>query len=146
MALAPVLRQLRPADLPACVALYVAAYQTPPYEGCFTPELAAKILRELSARWPETCFVAEVEETVAGFLCCSTLAGVKAVVEEFAVNPGYQRQGIGGALFEYALAELKRRGHVAVELIALHGAPAYQFYLRRGFGESRRFRLLTRAL
>lgn len=142
----PVLRPMCAEDLPVCVEIYVAAYQAPPYEGCFDDALAERILAELFARWPETCFVAESANAVVGFVCCSTLAGIKAVVEEFAVTPAEQGHGIGAALFAHALAQLKAAGHVAVELVALRDAPAYQFYLHRGFGESRRFRLLTRKL
>jgi len=146
MKAAPVLRRLEARDLPACVAIYVGAYQAAPYHGCFSAELAERILRELHGQHPETCFVAEQGSKVVGFLLCSTLAGIKAVVEEFAVAPGHQGRGVGGALLEHALAVLKARGYQAVELVALREAPAYEFYKRRGFVESRRFRLLTREL
>lgn len=146
MAVVPAIRPVLPADVPALAEVYVAAYQAPPYDGCFDLETATAIVRELQERYPESCFAAEVAGQPVGFILCSTLAGLKSVVEEFVVAPELQGQGVGRALFAHALDWLREHGYPAVELVAHRAAPAHQFYCHHGFAESRSFRLMTRTL
>jgi ribosomal protein S18 acetylase RimI-like enzyme len=138
-----VIRLMRPEDVAACTDVYVAAYQAPPYNGCFDERTARAIVADLLRHFPETCFVAEAEEEIVGFILCSSIAGVKPTVEEFAVAPELQGQGIGDALLTHALNWFRRQGFRAVELVAHCRAPAYEFYLRRGFCDSASFRLMS---
>lgn len=137
------IRLLQPDDVPACVRLYVDAYQAPPYDGCFDEDLARAILTEMRRRSPETCFVAEVSATVVGFILCTTLAGVRATIEEFAVDPACQRRGIGRRLLDYVCSLFRQQGYSSMELIVDRLAPVYRMYARHGFTESDRYRLMS---
>ncbi len=141
--MAAIIRLLQPGDLLACVRIYVAAYQAPPYDGCFDEALARAILTEMPRRSPETCFVAEVGETVVGFILCTTLAEVRATIEEFAVDPAWQRRGIGKALLDHVCGLFRREGYATVELVVDRLAPVYRLYDRYGFAESDRYRLMS---
>ena len=57
-----------------------------------------------------------------------------AVVHILGVNPGYQRQGIGGQMIEWALELARKQGKKAVRLDALaSNVPAQHLYLNKGF-------------
>lgn len=137
------IRILEPEDVAACARIYVQAYQAPPYDGCFDEDLARAILTEVRQRAPETCFVAEVDETVVGFILCTTLAGVRATIEEFAVDPAHQRRGIGRRLLEHVCSLFRRSHYATVELIVDRLAPVCSLYRRFGFTESDRYRLMS---
>ncbi|NPV45995.1 MAG: GNAT family N-acetyltransferase [Armatimonadetes bacterium] len=137
------IRTLQPEDVTTCARLYVAAYQAPPYDGCFDENLARAILTEMRQRSPETCFVAQVGETVVGFILCSTLAGVRATIEEFAVDPAYQGLGIGRRLLEHVCNLFRQSHYATVELIVDRLAPVHSMYRRFGFTESDRYRLMS---
>jgi ribosomal protein S18 acetylase RimI-like enzyme len=138
-----VIRLMRPEDIAACTDVYVAAYQAPPYNGCFDERTARAIATDLLRHFPEACFVAEADGEVVGFILCSSIANMKATVEELAVAPESQGQGIGDALLGHALNWLRRQGFRAVELVAHRKAFAYEFYRRRGFRDSESFRLMS---
>lgn len=137
------IRQAEPWDVGPCTSIYVRAYEAPPYDGCFDDETAAAILRQVIAAHPATCFVALEGGQLLGFILCSTLAGMKATIEEFAVDPDRQREGIGKALLDHALRALRQQGFTAAELIAHRRAPAFRFYRGYGFRESGSFALMA---
>jgi putative acetyltransferase len=85
--------------------------------------------------------VAELDGEVVGHILFSPMSiesearSLPAVcLAPLAVEPAHQRQGIGGALIEAGLAELRLQGHGAVFLL---GHPAY--YPRFGFRTARNF-------
>lgn len=137
------IRTLQPEDVVSCARVYVDAYQGPPYDGCFDEDLARAILTEMRRRSPETCFVAEVDGTLVGFILCTTLAGIRATIEEFAVDPAHQRRGIGRRLLEHVCSLFRQSHYATVELIVDRLAPALAMYRRFGFTESDRYRLMS---
>jgi 8-oxo-dGTP diphosphatase len=81
--------------------------------------------------------VAEVDEQVVGFLALSfisSLSGLRALIEDLAVDPAHQRQGIGGALVEAAIQRADQRGatHLLVDT-SKGDAVARDFYQACGF-------------
>lgn len=81
--------------------------------------------------------VAEVGGRVVGFLALSFipgLSGLRALIDEMAVDPVYRRQGIGAALVEAAIQRADRRGatHLLVDT-AKGDAAARDFYQACGF-------------
>lgn len=139
-------RLLEAQDIPACVKLYREAYQAPPYGHGWGDDTATLILEDMRRLFPQECFVAEVDGQLVGFILCSSLAGLRGTVEEFAVAPGYQRQGIGRMMLRHVLAHFRRRGVPFVELVANVDAPAYRFYLHEGFTECQTYRLMSKEL
>ncbi len=60
-------------------------------------------------------YVIEADETVAGFIVLYRRRD-HLHVENVAIFPARQRQGLGGVLLSFAEAEAKRRGIAAIEL------------------------------
>lgn len=143
---APTVRNLREDDIDICARIYRRAYDLACYGGSWDEATAGRIIRELLTAYPQECFVAERDGVVHGFVLCSSLAGMRATVEELAVAPEYQEQGVGSALLDYVLTRYRRLGFTFVELIANQHAPAHEFYRKRGFTESVEYRLMTRPL
>jgi aminoglycoside 6'-N-acetyltransferase I len=142
----PQIRELEERDIAACVRLYCAAYETPPYDHGWDEETAERIIRDVARLFPGDCLVAELEGDVVGFILCSNLAGLRTTIEEFAVAPAFQRRGVGKALFDHAVAAARARGVPFMELVASRQAPAYRFYLREGFRETGEYRLMSKDL
>jgi len=81
--------------------------------------------------------VAEVDGNVVGFLVLAfvpTLSGLRALLDDQAVDPGYRRQGLGAALVEAAIQRASRRGatHLLVDTSRGDRA-ARDFYQACGF-------------
>ena len=81
--------------------------------------------------------VAEVEGQVVGFLALSfipVLSGLRALVDDLAVDPACRRQGIGMALVEAAIQRADRRGATHLFVDTSRGdAAARDFYHASGF-------------
>jgi ribosomal protein S18 acetylase RimI-like enzyme len=140
------IRVLEESDVAACVALYQEAYATPPYHYGWDEDTSARIIRDVSRLFAQECFVAEAAGKVVGFILCSSLAGLRATIEEFAVAPKHQRHGIGRELLEHVIAYYRKRKVPYLELVASNEAPAYRFYQRMGFAEPETYRLMSKEL
>lgn len=143
---APLIRDLTEPDVDICARIYRRAYELACYGGSWDEGTAARIIRELMHHFPHECFVAERDGVIYGFVLCSSLAGMRATVEELAVAPEYQDQGVGSALMDHVLDYYRVLGLSFIELVANQRAPAWGFYLKRGFNESIEYRLMTRPL
>lgn len=81
--------------------------------------------------------VAEVDGEVVAFLVlafATTLSGLRALIDDLAVDPAYRRQGIGGALVEAAIQRASRRGATHLLVDTSRGDPAARgFYEACGF-------------
>lgn len=140
------IRPLEARDISACVVLYQEAYAAPPYGDGWSDATCERIIRDLLRLFPKECFVAERAREVLGFILCSSLAGLRATVEEFAVRPRHQQQGVGRALLEHMVSRYRAQGLPFLELVANVRAPAYGFYSREGFEETGNYRLMSKQL
>ncbi len=81
--------------------------------------------------------VAEVDGQVTGFLALSfipVLSGLRALIDDMAVDPKCQRQGIGAALLEAAIQRADQRGATHLLVDTSRGdATARGFYQACGF-------------
>jgi ADP-ribose pyrophosphatase YjhB (NUDIX family)/GNAT superfamily N-acetyltransferase len=84
--------------------------------------------------------VAEVEGEVVGFLAlsfASTLSGLRALINDLAVEPSHRRQGIGAALLEAAVQRADRRSATHLLVDTSRGdTSAREFYQACGFEPS----------
>jgi len=137
------LRPLRPADLPALVEVFVAAFQ----HG-YPEVLPADVLATVTpgavtgwfARWSAslTCTVAEIDGAPVGFVRYgddsdrpNEPAGYVAALY---VHPNAAGAGIGRRLLEHAVATLAGRGKTAVTLWVFRDNPrARRLYTGSGF-------------
>jgi len=81
--------------------------------------------------------VAEVDGQVVGFLALSfipALSGLRALIDDLALDPAYRRQGIGAALVEAAIQRADQRGATHLLVDTSRGdAAARDFYQACGF-------------
>ena len=81
--------------------------------------------------------MAEVDGRAVGFLALSfvpVLSGLRALIDDIAVDPKCQRQGIGAALLEAAIQRADRRGATHLLVDTSRGdAAAREFYQACGF-------------
>ncbi len=128
-----VIREARPEDEGRVVELLPLI----PANEAMTPmerEAAAQRFRESLAI---DVLVAEVDGRVVGFLVLAfvpTLSGLRALIDDQAVDPDYRRQGLGAALVEAAIQRASRRGATHLLVDTSRGDPAVQdFYEACGF-------------
>ncbi len=102
----------------------------------------ANLISSLAARpflFSVLAFVGPTDETPVGLVNCvegfSTFACKPLVnVHDFAVMPGYRRQGIGEKMLAFVESVAKQRGACKLTLEVLEGnAAAKSLYLRAGF-------------
>ena len=139
-------RRFEERDIPTCIRLYQEAYAEPPYGGGWEDETCERIIRDLLRLFPQECFVAEQAGGILGFILCSSLAGLRTTIEEFAVRPSCQQQGVGRKLLDHVTDRCRAQGLPYLELIANVEAPAYGFYRREGFDETQHYRLMSKQL
>lgn len=148
------IRPYRPEDCASVLAICIAAF-TPIHEG-FEQALGAAIFERQYHDWKEhyaetlrgipelgddkRVYVAEADGAVVGFIF--TLFDEKRKTGEIGLNavaPDWQRRGIGRALYDFALRDLKARG-AEVASVGTGGdaahEPARRAYAAVGFDKS----------
>jgi putative acetyltransferase len=125
-----IVRRETPDDLAAIREINVAAFRDHPFSRQ-TEHLIVEALRDAGAL--ELSLVAEMEGSVVGHIAFSSARIGDAssgwfLLGPVAVDPRCQRSGVGRALIEAGLEELRSRGAGGVVLV---GDPA--FYERFGF-------------
>ncbi len=78
------------------------------------------------------CFVAEEDGRVVGSVMAGT-DGRRGYVYHLAVEPGRQKEGLGGRLMEHAEKGLREAGIEKAHLFIYGDNPAIGFYLRVGW-------------
>lgn len=90
-------------------------------------------IRRMIATAPDLFFVGEIEDEVVGTVLAGW-DGHRGWIYSMAVDPARQRHGIGTALLEHAVEELRRRDCPKVNLQVLAtNAAVIAFYERHGF-------------
>lgn len=82
--------------------------------------------------------VADAAGTTVGVATLVALHGGEAELAALYVLPDWQRRGVGSALWDAAVAELRRRGVRRMRVWALRRAAACRFYEARGCVETAR--------
>lgn len=98
---------------------------------------------------PEYCLVAEIDDRIVGFVLGTTVTKARSpwkygYLVWLGVLPGWQRDGIGGRLFD-KIAELMIESGVRIFLADTQAdnTPAIQFFKKRGFGNPEEHIYLT---
>ncbi|NCP87284.1 MAG: ribosomal-protein-alanine N-acetyltransferase [Anaerolineae bacterium CG_4_9_14_3_um_filter_57_17] len=125
------IRPMLPTDIVAVIAIDTAA-------GILLPWTPNQYARELLKRETTFCWVAEVDERLAGSLTFWNVAG-EGEIANLAVHPDFWRQGIGRALMKTALAKAVELGFPCVLLeVRACNQPAQQLYRSFSFAEDGR--------
>lgn len=143
-----VVRGLRDDDVAAVVALALRAWQ--PVFASFEQQLGPRLFHRLYPDWrthqadavrqalaEHEAWVATADRTPVGFATIVyTEQEASAEIYMIAVDPSYQRRGIGARLTEHALDRMRHRG-ITLATIGTGGdpghGPARQTYERAGF-------------
>lgn len=141
-----VIERLKKEEIKDCVPIYIKEYSKEPYNEKWSEEIA---MRSFEQSWNEDlCFVAKVNEKIAGFLFASIFpweSGEKSWAHEIVVDSEFQGKGVGEALWERYEEELKKKGIHHIEAMASLDAPAWKFHQKHGFKEAR-YKLIKKEL
>jgi len=125
--------------------IYARAFSGEPWNNPWKVEDATVRVRELLEGPQAYGLECTVDGQVAGFLMGSSQLfhfGRTFDISDLAVDPEFQGQGIGTALLEHCLADLRERGIRAVHLITESEGFLPAFYGKYGFSPSREVMLM----
>jgi len=131
------IRTMQEDDLERVIEIEAAAFgawyqQTYGRESGFPPRTQTNV-RSCLAKDPAGCFVAETEDTVAGFILSRTWGSV-GWFGTFSVLPDWQGQGIGKQLVAASLGYLRQRPGRVIGLSTMPESPYnLGLYLKLGF-------------
>lgn len=125
-------------DFGPCAYELMAAFKEEPWNENWTYEQAYTRIDEIMSARVSRGYVIYDGDTVVSMLSgrIMTYLGFKELwVDEFSVNPAYQRQGIGTSMMNYVREELKKEEE-KISYIVLNtekGYPSVKFYEANGF-------------
>lgn len=131
--------------LPVYGSIYAAAFAGEPWNDPWKEEDAVIHVKELLENPQSFGLECSVDGKVAGFLLGTSMLfhyGRTFEINDLAVAPEYQGQGIAKRLMDEALAELKKRGIVALHLITAVDGWLKDFYGKYGFQKEERVMLM----
>ena len=116
--------------------IYAAAFSGEPWNDPWTVEDAEVHVRELLECRQSFGLEYVIDGVVGGFILGASMLfhyGRTFEINDLAVAPEHQRQGIASELMDACLAALKERGIVAVHLITAGTGVLPAFYEKYGF-------------
>jgi GNAT superfamily N-acetyltransferase len=130
-----VIRDARPEDEARVLELLPLV----PANASLSPNEIQAATQRFRERLAMDVLVAEEDGKVVGFLALSfvpVLSGLRALIDDLAVDPAYQRRGIGAALVEAAVQRADRRGATHLLVDTSRGDPdTRDFYRACGFAD-----------
>ncbi len=132
-------RRMTLSDIGACAIEFMKAFKEEPWNENWTYEQAFMRIEEIMSARVSRGYVAydTDADVVVSMLCgrITTYLELKELwVDEFSVNPDYQRMGIGTKMMEYVREELKKEEEKisGISLTTQKGCPSVQFYEKNG--------------
>ena len=131
-------RRMTPVDFRGCAFELMKAFREEPWNEDWTYDQAYTRIDEIISARVSRGYVAYDGDVVVSMLCgrIMTYLGFKELwVDEFSVNPDYQRQGIGTKMMSFVREELKKEQE-KISYIVLNtekGYPSVKFYEANGF-------------
>lgn len=130
------IRQMKNEDLRQCAVIYAKAFPVEYWGIDWTPENAGEYLADYFEQKRFVGYVYEENNEIIGciFALCKISGSKKEIyINEMAVLPERQGQGIGKQLLNTVLDYSKRMGLAGVVLYTSEYAPAAKFYEKNGF-------------
>lgn len=133
------------AILPECAQILVHAYNAPPWNDEWTPEVA---LEKLSCFHQSPKFLGWTARREGVLLGCCVgniepyFTGDYFYLKEMFVHPSAQQHGIGAALMDVLKAQLTQMGIGTIILFTGKNFYPFDFYLKSGFQEMEGMRMM----
>ena len=130
------LRQMKSEDLTQCGSIYAKAFPMEHWGIDWTSENATEYLSDFFEQKRFIGYVYEENNEIIGciFALCKISGSKKEIyVNEMAVLPDRQGQGIGKQLLHTVLDHSREMGSAGVVLYTSEYAPAAKFYEKNGF-------------
>lgn len=125
--------------------IYAEAFSGEPWNDPWDPADAEIHVKELLESKQAYGLEYAVDGKVVGFILGTSMLfhyGRTFEINDLAVDPAWQKRGIGAALLERCLADLKEQGIVGVHLITAGEGILPEFYEKYGFKIERRVTLM----
>ena len=125
--------------------IYAEAFSGEPWNDPWKKDDAAVHVKELLESKQAYGLECEADGQVVGFILGTSMLfhyGRTFEINDLAVDPVYQKRGIGAALLERCLTDLKEQGIVGVHLITAGEGILPEFYEKYGFKIERRVTLM----
>lgn len=125
-------------DFKGCAYELIEAFKEAPWNENWTFEQAYTRVDEIMSARVSRGYVIYDGDVVVSMLCgrIMTYLDFKELwIDEFSVNPIYQRKGIGSKMFDFVRSELKKEKD-KITYLALNtekGFPSVKFYESQGF-------------
>ena len=149
LAVMPTIRPMCKEHLERYGAIYAAAFSGEPWNDPWEPRDAVIHVGELLDSKQAYGLEYIVNGEVAGFILGSSMLfhyGRTFEINDLAVAPEHQRQGIAGRLLTHCLDDIKEQGMVGVHLITAGEGILPRFYEDFGFSKEKRVILMGREL
>ena len=130
------IRKMKEEDLQQCGVIYAKAFPIEYWGIDWNPDNAREYLLDYYEQNKFVGYVYEEDDEVIGciFALCKISGSKKELyINEMAVLPERQGQGIGKQLLKAVLEYCKEAGLVGVVLYTSEYAPAFKFYEKNGF-------------
>ena len=130
------IRKMKEEDLQQCGVIYAKAFPIEYWGIDWDPDNAKEYLLDFYEQKRFIGYVYEEDDAVIGciFALCKISGSKKEIyINEMAVLPERQGQGIGRQLLKTLLDYSKEKGYAGIVLYTSEYAPASKFYERNGF-------------
>ena len=149
LAAMPTIRPMRKEHLERYGAIYAAAFSGEPWNDPWEPKDAMIHVGELLNSQQAYGLEYVIDNEIAGFILGTSMLfhyGRTFEINDLAVAPEYQRQGIAGRLLTHCLDDMKEKGIVGVHLITAGEGILPKFYEDFRFSKENRVILMGREL
>ncbi|GEM_PF-844066 len=149
LAAMPTIRPMRKEHLERYGAIYAAAFSGEPWNDPWEPKDAMIHVGELLDSQQAYGLEYVIDNEIAGFILGTSMLfhyGRTFEINDLAVAPEYQRQGIAGRLLTHCLDDMKEQGIVGVHLITAGEGILPRFYEDFGFSKENRVILMGKEM
>ena len=129
--------------------IYAEAFSGEPWNDPWKPEDARIHVKELLESKQSYGLEYEEDGKVVGFILGTSMLfhyGRTFEINDLAVDPQYQRQGIAKKLMNQCIADVKEQGMAGIHLITAADGVLPDFYRRYGFEKEKHVILMGREL
>lgn len=131
-----IIRKMRESDLSRCAQIIESAYSNPPYNETFIENSAYKYVAGEFLSCKEHSFVVEDDSKIVActFIQISSWSdGLQAKIQEIAVDPSRQGEGIGKMVMNHSYEYLRSIGIESVMIWAKNDEKVQRFYTQQNF-------------